>query len=322
MPAPTSDVRNLRPDISGVLQPYSELATSLGFVADLVAPGTEVAESAGQYATVDGKNVLQNVDTKRGKDGRYTQVTWEWGKGTYNCLEYGLEERIDRRDAARYGRWFDAEVAAARRVRRLLALAREIRIAAVLFNTSTFTPASNITHEWDDAANADPIADVKAAKSRLWARGVEANALLINKQVYENILGCDSVLDRIASNGAGDKTARALLNVQKLMEVFDLRHILVGAALKNTADEGQTASLSPVWSGEYAAVGRIAETEDIEEICVMRTFHYGADGSQMGGVSETYYDESRRADVARVRMDVAEETIATAAWELLDNITT
>lgn len=322
MPGPSTDVRNLRPDISGVLQPYNEMTVSGGFIADRVAPATEVADTVGQYAKVTGANALPNVDTKRGKDGRYNQITWEWGTGTYTCYEHGLIEVVDRRDAKRYGRWFDAEVAAARRVRAALARAREIRIAALLFNATTFVPASSITNEWDDFSLADPIADVTAAKKRCIARGIEPNALIINRLVYENVRACDSVLDRIASSGAGMPTMASMVGVAQLQAVFDLPHILVGGGQKNSADEGLAASLTPIWSNEYAMVCRIAENENIEDPCIMRTFHYGEDGSQIGGVAETYYSEDRRADVARIRMDVAEEIIATQAGELLDNITT
>lgn len=322
MPTPSSDIRNLRPDISGVLQPYSDLATERGFIADMVLPAMDVAEVTGQFANVTGANVLQNVDTKRGKDGRYSQVTWEWSKQGYSTLEYGLEERVDRRDAARYGAWFDAELAAVRRVRRLLALSREIRVAAAIFDATTFTPTSNITHEWDDPPNADPIIDVHGAKKRLWAKGIEANALIINKQVYDNVRVCDAVLDRIASAGAGTPTPKSMIGIEQLKAVFDLEYILVGSALKNTANEGLTASLSPVWSNEYAAVCRIATSQDIEDPCIGRTFHYTPDGSQIGGVIETYYDESRRADIARCRMDVDEVILVSGAIDLMDNITT
>lgn len=321
MPAPSTDVRTLRPDIKGILQPYSDMATDRGFIADALAPAIDVMQSSGQFANVDGANVLQNVDTVRGKDGRYNQVTWQWGKSGYATLEYGLEERVDRRDAARYGSWFDAEVAAMRRIRRLLMLNREVRVAGTIFNTSSFTPTS-ITNEWDDAANADPIADVHAAKSRMWATGLEANALVVNKQVYDNLRVCDSVLDRIASAGAGAPTVKSQIGIEQLKAAFDLEYILVAGALKNTADEGLTASLSPVWSNEYAAICRIATNNDIEEPCAIRTFHYTPDGSEIGGVMETYYDESRRADIARVRMDVDEVVMTSAAVQLLSNITT
>lgn len=321
MPGPSEDVRTLRPDISGVLQPYSDMATERGFIADQIAPAIDVMESSGQFAEVDGANVLQSVDTVRGKDGRYNQVTWQWSKKGFATLEYGLEERVDRRDAKRYGTWFDAEVAAMRRVRRLLMLSREIRIAAMVFDSATFTPTSP-THEWDDPANADPITDVHGAKKRMWATGLEANALIINKQVYDNLRVCTSVKDAISSSGAGDPSVKSRIGIEQLKAVFDLEHIIVAGALKNTANEGLTASLSPVWSGEYAAICRIAPSNDIEEPCALRTFHYTPDGSQIGGVMETYYDEPRRADIARVRMDVDEVIMTTAAVQLLDNITT
>lgn len=321
MPKPGVSLGTLRPDISQVLLPYSDFAWKNGFVADLIYPAYDVDEVNGIFPKVDGAAVHQNVDTKRGADGRYNQVTWEWSQDGWNCVEYGLEERVDRRDASRFRSWFDMEVEAAKRCRRLLMLEREKRIAAKVFNASSYSP-TNITNEWDDTANATPVADVHAAVQRLLANGIEANAIVMNKSVYNNCRVCDEVREVLSASGAGDRNAKVRVGVEQLRQVFDLEYVLVGGAHKNTADEGLSAALAPVWSNEYVAVCRIASDDDFSDPCVGRTFHYTPDGSQIGGVQESYYDESRRSDIVRTRFDLDEMTLVTNAVELLANATT
>ena len=104
--------------------------------------------------------------------------------------------------------------------------------------------------------------------------------------------------------------------------MFDLRQVLIGDAQKQNAKEGQASSLTDVWSNEYAAVCKVAQTNDIREVCVSRTFHWASDGSQIGGVMESYRDETVRSDIIRARMDTQEKIIYTPALQLLDNITT
>jgi len=137
-----------------------------------------------------------------------------------------------------------------------------------------------------------------------------------------NIRNTDQVKDRIAASGAGKANAAGLVNEQILAEIFDLDYIIVAGSSKNSAAEGQTASPAQIWSGEYAMVAKIATGADFREPCLGRTFHWGADGSSIGGTVEQYRDEAVRSDIYRVRHDVDEVVLYPAAGHLLSNITT
>ena len=69
-------------------------------------------------------------------------------------------------------------------------------------------------------------------------------------------------------------------------------------------------------------VCRVAETGDMREPCVGRTFHWAADGSVIGGLVEEYYSDDVRARVIRVRHDTDEVIMYPQAGHLLSNITT
>ena len=142
-----------------------------------------------------------------------------------------------------------------------------------------------------------------------------------NRQVFNNVRATDDVKDNIASSGAGESVKASKITEQQLAEVFDLDHVIVAGSAKNTANTGQAASLSQIWSSEYAMVARVAETNDIREPCLGRIFHWGEDGSEIGGMIETYRDETVRGDVVRVRHDVDEVVFYVEAGHLLSNIT-
>ena len=91
--------------------------------------------------------------------------------------------------------------------------------------------------------------------------------------------------------------------------------------MKNTANEADSVSLSSVWSNEYAMVCRVATSNDMHEACIARTFHWGADGSSVGGTVESYRDETVRGEIIRVRHDVDEVVMYPEAGHLLSNIT-
>jgi hypothetical protein len=106
-----------------------------------------------------------------------------------------------------------------------------------------------------------------------------------------------------------------------LAQVFDLDEVIVAGSPKNSAKEGQTVSVAEIWDDEYAMVARVARSSDMREPCIGRTFHWSEDGSSIGGTVETYRDEPVRSNIVRVRHDVDELLLITAAAQLLDNVT-
>ena len=235
-------------------------------------------------------------------------------------------EPVDDREAAMYAEYFDAEVISTLRARQAVMDAAEKRVADLIFNSTTWTGApltSVITNEWDDFTNATPIVDVAAAVKLVWAgSGLWPNALIINRRVFKNLKQCDDIIAAIASSGAGFAARQADITEAQLAAVFDLDMIIVAGTPKNTADAGQAATIAPIWSDEYAMVAKVSVSQDIREPCLGRMFHWGGDGSSVGGTVESYRDETVRADIIRYRHDVDEKVLLTEAGHLLSNVTT
>lgn len=326
MPSAASSLATQRPDLAESLMEYDLAADRAGFVAQQVFPVIEVASQAGNFGKIPIEQLLQTRTTTRASGSGYARGTYTFDDASYATTEHGAEEPVDDRSAQMYREYFDAEVIATARAYDAVLRNAEIRMAAKVFNTSTWTGSSlttAITNEWDDVTNATPITDVEAAIRKIWNNsGLWANALVINRNVFRNLRNCDQVIDRINSAGAGDRTLPGDVTVNMLAQAFDLDYIIVGGLPKNTAAEGQTASLSSIWSDEYAMVCKIATGNDFREPCIGRTFHWSADGSSIGGTVESYREEQTRSDIIRVRHEVAEVTLYAEAGHLLSNITT
>lgn len=295
-----------------------------GFIGAQVLPTINVDRESGKFGLIPLEQLLQNANTVRAPGSGYNRGNWTFDEQSYACKEYGWEEPVDDREAAIYDDYFDAEVIATMRARSFIAVEAEKRIAAAVFNPTTFTSqTTTVTNEWDDATNATPLVDINTAVNAVYDRtGIWPDTLVINRKVFRNLRTLDKIKDAIAASGAGDPTKATDITVQMLAQVFDLKNILVAGGTKNTANEGQTAAAGQIWSGEYAMVCKIASTSDIRESCLGRIFHYGGDGSSVDGMVETYRDETVRSNIVRVRHDVDELLLHTAAAQLLDNITT
>ena len=322
MPSPSSSLATQRPDLAESFMEFDLAMDAQGFVSNRVFPVVEVAKQSGNYGKIPIEQLLQNRDTKRAPGSGYSRGNFTFDDASYACNEHGAEEPVDDREASMYRDYFDAEVIASQRAYSAVLRNAEQRVADALFNTTTFTPTT-VTNEWDDSTNATPLTDVETAVQAIYdASGLWANALIINQKVFRNLRNCDQIIDRINSAGAGSPSKASDVTVAMLAEVFALDNIIVAGSSKNTANEGQSASVSQIWSGEYAMVCKVATSGDFREPCVGRTFHWSEDGSSIGGTVETYRDEAVRSDIIRVRHDVDEVTLYPEAAKLLDNITT
>lgn len=325
MPSPTASLATQRPDLAGCLTEFDLAMDRMGFIGLRVLPVLEVAQQAGNYGKISLEQLLQNRETVRAPGGGYNRSQWKFTPATYSTQEHGVEEVVDDREAKMYANYFSAEEVATQRAFDAVLRNHEKRVAEKVFNASTWTGSAlttAVSTEWSSASSATPITDVNAAVKKVWdGTGLWPNALIINRNVFRNLRTCTQILDRIASSGAGYPTRAQDVTTAQLAAVFDLDMILVAGSAKNTANEGQTASISSIWPDEYAMVCRIPTSNDIREPGLGRTFHWGEDGSVIGGLVETYREEGVRGEVVRVRHDVGEDILYTECGHLLSNIT-
>lgn len=325
MPTPSSSLSTLRPDLAAFFEFDLDMEAN-GFIANQVFPVVETGLQSDNPGKVPVEQLLFQGDTKRTSGGNYNRGSFKFETFSYATEENGWEEPVDERDKKRYRHLIDAEQIAASRAMSVVMRNHEQRVADAVFNTSTWTGGSlttDVTNEWDDAANATPIADVQLARNLIYDNsGLWPNALIINRKVFHNLQNVSTIIDRINSAGAGHASKPSDITVAMLAQVFDLDYILVAGVSKNTASEGQTASIQQIWDDEYAMVCRVATTNDMREPCIGRTFHWSEDGSNIGGTIETYWEEQCRSDIIRVRHETDEVVMYPEAGHLLGNITT
>lgn len=325
MPTPSSSTTTLRPDLAE-FQEFNLEAEKQGYIALEVLPVVEAGLQADNPGKVPLESLLFTGDTARTSSSNYNRGSYKFERFQYATKENGWEEPIDERDEKRYRYLLQVDRIANARAAGVVARNQEMRVAALVYNTTTWTGASlttAITHEWDDATNCVPITDVEAAVKKVYeGSGLWANALVINRQVFRNLRNSDQIIERINSQGAGSPSKASDVTEQMLAQVFDLDYIIVAGASKNSANEGQAATPAQIWSGEYAMVCRVATGADMREPCIGRTFHWAEDGSSIGGTVEEYYEEQSRSRIIRVRHETDEVIMYPQAGHLLSNITT
>ena len=325
MPSPSVALTTLRPDLSGSFMEFDAEMDNMGFIGTQVLVPVDVPKPTGIFGVLPVEEMLKIQETRRAPASNYSRGSFQFETKTFACEEHGAEEPVDDKEAEMYSEYFVAEQIAAMRARRAVLANYEARVAAAVYNTSTWTGSTLTTAvgtEWSNAASGVPVTDVLSAGNVIYEQsGFYPNALIVNRRVFRNLKNNAQVIDRITAAGAGQAARSGDISAELLAQVFDLDYVIVAGAAKNTATQGQTASLAAFWSNEYAMVCRVATSGDIREPCIGRTFHWAQDGSSIGGTVEQYREEQTRSNVIRVRHDVDELIILPAAGHLLSNIT-
>lgn len=320
MPRPTSSTTLERPDLGSIAHEYMYEASQRGFIAGQVLPVFEVNEPAADYPVLPIEAVMKLPDLKRAPRGTYNRDDWEFETSTFNCEEYGTEEPVDDVESRLYQRYFDAEEVAVLRATDRLLRSYEKRVADAVFNTNNITNTTELGTEWSNIA-CTPKSDVKTAKQAMRAAtGLEPNTLIISKKVLENVLISTEIKSYLQYTNP-----HMLLNLEAqrrlLAQYLDLDQVLIGNAMYDSADKGQSMSLTEIWDDEYALLCIVSSGgRNLKEPCLGRTFMWTKDSPNIIN-AEQYREEQCRSNIYRVRHYTDEAFIFTAAGWLLYNVT-
>jgi len=252
-------------DLSVAYGEFNLLANMKKYIGLKVLPALAVALEAADFAKMQIASYLTKVeDTRRAPRSTYARDDWDWTKDSYALDEHGVEEVVDDATVEKYGDIVRAEqVCAIRAINRVLQRL-EYDIAAAVFNTTTWTGASLTTTvgtAWTTAATADPVADIDAAHDKVNTNsGEDANTLVLTKKGFralmrtarlEGLLKYNAAELLIATNDGQNMSAVPRI-ASGLLELLQVEQILVARGFKNTADRGQTASLSRMWDDTMA----------------------------------------------------------------------
>lgn len=306
-----------RPDLGAAYEEYMDDPDMGQFIALTVASIVKSNVQKGNYSSITRETALRSADAKRTATSAYNRVTMGAEDKSFSCDEFGLEASVDDRKRNFYKSSFDHEAASLRQLIRRMRLAQEIRMATLIQNTTTWTGAALFTDvsaaPWATAASAiiKPVIDAKE-KVRV-GTGMEPNALIVSKAVFQSMLYNTGIIARFP--GAALVTEDMIR--ANLAAIFGLQKLIVGGAVKNTADEGLDASIADVWTNVHAMVARVADDgAGIDTPCVARTFLWEVD-SPTDLVVESYREEQVRANILRARHDVDEVVIDAAQGHLL-----
>lgn len=263
MSAPSTAITRL--DLSISYAEFGLAANQQKFIGLRVMPPLGVDQEASDFSKISIEDLLTKVeDTRRQPKASYARDDWQWTTDSYAVQEHGVEEVVDDAIVEKYGDVIRAEqVASLRAINRVLQrleydIATTVQTAGNNGTTSDVDATTGGTsgEKWSVTASADPIGDIDYAHDLLSAAcGEDANALVLTKESFRAMIRTDrleSLLKYDASEllvalSSGQNMSMVSEIVSGIKDLLQVEMILIGRGFKNTADRGQTASLSRQW---------------------------------------------------------------------------
>lgn len=229
-----------------------------GYISEQILTPISAVQWSGKIANY-GNDHLRIVKTLHSGKGGYLRVEpVTRGSNTYNIEENALSHLIDERDFDNVEDPYDAREDATIGLTTMLWLAKEKALADTLMDPTVITNGTTLSgnNQYDNLSHADstPLEDALTARGTIRdAIGMPPNAAIMSGKVADALRYHGQLLDSL---GYKDNRPGGLNN-DELARALNVDRVLVGDAVYNSAKEGQTDSITPVWAKDliYAHVG-------------------------------------------------------------------
>lgn len=230
------------------------------------------ANKSGKFFTYDKRSQLAYPDDALGVRGSPNEITQARGTDSYTTVGYGYKDFVDNSELQNADAPLDDLADATAALMEALAFREELRIASILTTSANYsgnTTALGSTVRWDDVGS-NPVGDIQAARNALWTGRGPGKVVAFTSLAVWTAMQSHAQLQALFQY-----TKDGLLKPEQWANYFGIDELLIGAARKDTANEGQTASYSRIWGDVFGLV-RVATTPSIRNASFGFTFRFGS----------------------------------------------
>jgi len=306
-----SNVHPVDPLLTQFAVQYSQ--ETEGFIAPTLFPSMPApsGESGTYYTFTSSKDffTLPNY-TERAPGTNYGRGQLGVGTGTYQTIQDGWEIPVDDRVQANADAPFDPRRTAVESATQVIMLRREKRVIDAITNATTFasyTTALGVGDRYDND-NSEPVTLMDT-----WKEVVRGN---IGRNPNTYVLAYDAWLklkEHPAIQARIKTTVDTVVTLDLVAKLFGLDRILLSFAAYNSAEEGQTVSLTDMMS-KKAFLGYINPTPGIMRPSV--GYNIQVNGIQ----AKSYREEARDSEIARASVNEVPKIVAADCGYLITTV--
>lgn len=217
-------------------------------IADLVLPRTSpLAKSKFSYQYYPPEQMFAVPQTGVGRRGRVNEVDFSGEAIEASTDDYGLEYGLPYTDVRDAPDNTDLAALTTEWLTGLVLLDREVRTSQLVLNPDTYKGNSEVLSPADrfDNPDSDPLGLLLDVLDRPIMR---PNVLVMGQSEWRGLRTNASIVKAVHGT-LGDKGAASK---EQIMELLEVRDIIVGRSLVNIAAPGKSTQMKPCWQGGVA----------------------------------------------------------------------
>jgi hypothetical protein len=227
------------------------------FVASKVFPTIPVEKQSDKYFIYTKGDWFRDEAQLRAPATESAGSGYNLTTATYNTQVYAFHKDVDDQVRANADNPLNPDRDATSFITQRMLLRQEIQWASEFFTTSVWATDLTPTNLWNDYTASDPIGDVETGKATiLTSTGFLPNTMVMGYDVFRQLRNHPDIVDRVKYTSAENVTEDILARF------FGVDRILVARAVKNTALEGASTSMSSI-VGKNAALYYVAPSAGI-----------------------------------------------------------
>ena len=266
------------------IHPVDQILTSLvneavpsddQLIADKVFETIQIPERSGTLLLEESRNFMgagAGLDIERAPgSSRATIGGFDRSSQTYKAKIFGASDSIAMEDIFDSQYPGSEEARIAKKVSRVVKLAREKRAADLLFGTANFNDNTSqaLFGEKFNAAGAQPLSHLHSLKDTVFANahGINPDTLIFGRALFRELARNPEVRGYVGSSAQGIASGNLILNdeavLSVLRDVLGIPNIYVGQARQDTAVPGATSSEAPIWTDDVLFMGILRGSDAI-----------------------------------------------------------
>lgn len=235
--------------------------TNNDMIGGRVMPVVKVPNRSDKIGKVPLGTGLSPTDTRlAGQNAHVPELNWNISStGTFLVNDYGLMSFITADAATNADAPFEVRVTTAEILADTLELMQEIDVASSVGTPGNYASGyslnvSTAADKWNNDAS-DPAQQIRTGLRKLLRAPGSKVVLVLGWDVFIALQSHPKILSTFLNRaGSASGATPDLVTEEWLARIFNVDEVLVGRAKKNTANDGQTVSLSDVWTGFAAAI--------------------------------------------------------------------
>lgn len=278
------------------------------FVAPMIAPIIPVVKEADKYY-VFRQEELRDKNSLRAPGSEANEVDWDVDTATYTAEEYALRHLLPDRIVSNADAPVRPRITTTEKLTQWIMLGYEKRVQAIAQATANVGGNAAAGTKWDAASGQDPESDVDTAKSAIRQNaGVNPNSIMMSDSVWK-------ALRRWLKSQSTNLTYREWVEIGRPPDkIWDL-DLIVAGSVENTANEGQTDSISDIWNDNVLVFYR-QTSPSIDSLSFMYTFR------PRDFRVRTWRNEEREGEYIEAGVIQDEKLVASAAAYLITDTLT